>query len=112
MPGNRERRLVERGLMLPTAPAPAAAYVPFTRSGKILFIAGQVPRVRDKPAFIGILGATISLEEGQKAARLCALNVMAQIKAAAGDLDQVASILRLVGYVASTSDFKEHHKVM
>ena len=81
-------------------------------SGKILFIAGQVPRIQDKPAFIGILGATISLEEGQRAAQFCALNVMAQIKAAAGDLDCVASILRLVGYVASTADFKEHHKVM
>jgi enamine deaminase RidA (YjgF/YER057c/UK114 family) len=52
------------------------------------------------------------LEEGQRAAQLCALNILAQIKAAAGDLDCVASILRLVGYVASTADFKEHHKVM
>jgi enamine deaminase RidA (YjgF/YER057c/UK114 family) len=75
-------------------------------------ISPQVPRVRDKPAFIGILGATLSLEEGQRAAQLCALNILAQIKAAAGDLDCVASILRLVGYVASTADFKEHHKVM
>src|SRR5581483_1034671 len=74
--------------------------------------AGQVPRIEGKPAFIGALGATMSLEEGQKAARLCALNVMAQIKAAVGDLDQVASILRWVGYVASTADFKEHHIVM
>jgi enamine deaminase RidA (YjgF/YER057c/UK114 family) len=78
----------------------------------MLFVAGQVPRLEGKPAFIGILGATISLKNGQSAARLCALNVMTQIKAAVGDLDRVASVLRLVGYVASTPDFKEHHIVM
>lgn len=112
MPGTRESYLSQRGLMLPAAPKPAASYIPFTRSGKILYIAGQVPRIESKPAFVGLLGADISLEEGQKAAQLCALNIMAQIKAAAGDLDRVASVLRLVGYVASTSSFNEHHKVM
>src|SRR5690348_4495549 len=112
MAGNRERRLSEMGFTLPPAPTPAAAYIPFKRSGAILFVAGQVPRRDGKAAFIGTLGATISLENGQSAARLCAMNVMAQIKAAVGDLDQVTSILRLVGYVASTVEFKEHHIVM
>jgi enamine deaminase RidA (YjgF/YER057c/UK114 family) len=112
MSGLREARLIQRGLIIPTAPVPAANYVPFKLSGNILYVAGQVPRLNGKSAFIGILGRDISLEDAQRAARLCCLNILSQIKAAIGDLDEVCSVIRLVGYVASTSDFVEQHLVM
>ena len=112
MSGSREAHLIHRGLIIPAAPAPAANYAPFKRSGNILYIAGQVPRQNGKSAFIGILGKNINLEEAQRAAQLCCLNILSQIKAAIGDLDNVSSIIRLVGYVASTPDFKEQHLVM
>ncbi|MGT2465814.1 RidA family protein [Mesorhizobium atlanticum] len=112
MPGLREAQLIRRGLILPTAPVPAANYVPLKRSGNILYVAGQVPRVNGKTAFVGILGRSIDVEQAQRAAQLCGLNILSQIKAAVGDLDRVSSVIRLVGYVASTPDFREHHVVM
>lgn len=112
MPGLREAQLIERGFVLPTAPAPAANYVPFKLSGSTLYIAGQVPRQNGKSAFVGILGKDITIDDAQQAAQLCCLNIVSQIKAAIGDLDNVSSVIRLVGYVASTPDFKEQHLVM
>jgi enamine deaminase RidA (YjgF/YER057c/UK114 family) len=112
MPGLREAKLIQRGLRIPVAPAPAANYLPFKRSAGILYIAGQVPRLDGKTAFVGILGRNINVDEAQRAAQLCCLNIFSQIKAAIGDLDQVSSVIRLVGYVASTPDFKEQHLVM
>jgi enamine deaminase RidA (YjgF/YER057c/UK114 family) len=112
MSGLREAHLIQRGLILPTAPVSAANYVPFKFSGNVLYIAGQVPRQNGKTAFTGVLGKRISLEEGQRAAQLCCLNILSQIKAAVGDLDKVSSVIRLAGYVASTLDFKEQHLVM
>jgi enamine deaminase RidA (YjgF/YER057c/UK114 family) len=112
MAGECEARLAKLGLTLPPAPAPVASYVPFTRSGNILFVSGQIPLEGGKPTFIGQLGASLTIEEGQAAARLCTLNAFAQLKAAAGDLDRVRRVLRLVGYVACASDFTDAHKVM
>lgn len=112
MPGLREAQLIRRGLILPITPVPAANYVPFKRSGNILYVAGQVPRVNGKTAFVGILGSSIDVEQAQRAAQLCCLNILSQIRAAVGNLDKVSSVIRLVGYVASTSDFKEQHLVM
>ncbi|TIW43641.1 MAG: RidA family protein [Mesorhizobium sp.] len=112
MPGLRQTRLIELGLKIPTAPIPAANYVPFRLCGNILYLAGQVPRVDGKSAYVGTLGNGISLEDAQKAARICGLNILSQIKAAIGDLDEVSSVIRLVGYVASTPSFKEQHLVM
>lgn len=112
MSGLREAHLIQRGLILPMAPVPAANYVPFKFSGSVLYIAGQVPRQNGKTAFTGILGKSINLEEARSAAQLCCLNILSQIKAAIGDLDKVCSVIRLVGYVASTPDFKEQHLVM
>jgi enamine deaminase RidA (YjgF/YER057c/UK114 family) len=112
MAGTCEARLTQLGLTLPPAPAAVASYVPFTRSGSILFVSGQIPLADGKPAFVGRLGAEVTLEQGQAAARLCALNALAQLKAAAGDLDNVVRVLRLVGYVACTPDFLDAHKVM
>jgi enamine deaminase RidA (YjgF/YER057c/UK114 family) len=98
MSGLREAHLIQRGLIIPTAPVPAANYVPFKLSGNVLYIAGQVPRQNGKTAFTGVLGKSISLEEAQRAAQLCCLNILSQIKAAVGDLGKVSSVIRLVGY--------------
>ena len=84
MAGKIENRLKELGIELPVGPAPVANYVPYVQSGQLVFIAGQIPLVGGKPAYVGILGDTVSVEEGQAAARLCAINVISQIKAACG----------------------------
>ena len=87
------------GIQLPSPPVPVASYVPYTISGKLVIISGQIPVADGKPQFIGKLGADISLEDGKKAARLCALNLLAQLKAACGgDLDRVKA-LRAAGRV-------------
>lgn len=108
-----EQRLAERGLALPEAPAPAANYVPFTTAGKLVFISGQLPLQGGGVAVAGRLGDGVTLEQGQAAARLCALNLLAQAKAAAGgDLDRLARCLKLGGFVACTADFTDHPKVV
>lgn len=106
MAGKIEARLAELGLELPGAAAPVANYIPFTVTGSIVFVSGQVPR-RDGAIWpVGKLGAGVSLETGQEAAKNCFLAMLAHVKAAAGgDLDRVKRVLRLTGYVASTADF-------
>jgi enamine deaminase RidA (YjgF/YER057c/UK114 family) len=117
MAGRIEARLQELGIQLPTPPAPVANYVPYAVSGKLVFIAGQVPFVDGKIAFTGKCSPTpiggVSIERGAEAARVCFLNGLAQLKAAAGgDLDRVARIVQLRGYVACTPDFLDHPKVI
>lgn len=112
MPGKIEARLAELGIDLPDAPAPAANYVPAVRSGDLVFISGQVPKTADG-LITGKLGADHSVEEGQKTARVCAINLIAQMKAACdGDLDRVARVVKLLGFVNSTPDFPDHPKVV
>jgi enamine deaminase RidA (YjgF/YER057c/UK114 family) len=107
-----EQRLFGLGLELPAPPAPVASYVPFTLSGPLVVISGQIPLVGGKPQFIGKLGAEISLEDGKAAARLCALNLLAQLKSACGgDLDRVKRCLRLGVFVNATPDFTRHPEV-
>lgn len=112
MAGQTASRLAELGIVLPDAPAPAANYVPFVRSGNQLFISGQLPMNADGIQFVGRLGDTISVEDGQKAARLCAINLLAQANAALGDLDQVVQLIKLNGFVASAPDFGDQPKVI
>jgi enamine deaminase RidA (YjgF/YER057c/UK114 family) len=108
-----EQRLAARGLELPEAPAPAANYVPYTISGKLLFVAGQVPFSHGQVAVRGRLGDGVSLERGQEAARLCALNLLAQARAACGgDLGRLARCLKLGGFVSCTAEFTDHAKVV
>ena len=107
-----EDRLAELGETLPEAPAPAANYVPFVVSGKTVYISGQISQ-GPGGNLLGKLGETASTEEGAEAAKRCALSILAQAKAAAGgDLDRVARIVKLTGFVNSTSGFTDQPKVI
>ncbi|HUL89974.1 MAG TPA: RidA family protein [Pseudolabrys sp.] len=113
MAGSVEKRLSSLGVTLPTPATPIANYVPFVRSGNMLVVSGQICFGADgKLVAKGQLGAAVSLEEGQKAARACAINLLAQIKAALGDLDKVVRVLRLGGFINSAPGFTEGPKVM
>ena len=108
-----EQRLAAHGLELPDAPAPAANYVPYTISGKLVFVAGQLPFRNGQVAVAGRLGEDVSLEQGQEAARLCALNLLAQARAAcAGDLSRLARCLKLGGFVSCVPGFTDHPAVI
>jgi enamine deaminase RidA (YjgF/YER057c/UK114 family) len=113
MAGYIDARLNELGIELPPASKPGGNYVPFVRTGNLLFISGQVPIVDGKPAWIGHLGKDISIEEGAAAARVCALALIAQAKVALdGDLDRITRVVKLTGFVACTPDFKDPPKVV
>lgn len=112
MSGTIEDRLTEMGINLPEAPAAAANYVPFVLMDKLLFISGQLPMRDGAPACQGKLGGDLGIEEGQQAARLCAINILAQAKAALGDLERIEQCMRLNGFVNATPDFSEHPAVI
>jgi enamine deaminase RidA (YjgF/YER057c/UK114 family) len=108
-----ESRLAGLGLKLPDAPSPAANYVPYVVSGGLAFIAGQAPVVDGQYQSVGRVGAEVTLEQAQAAAQLCAINVLAQVKAAAGgDWSRVTRCVRLCGYVSSAPGFFEQPKVL
>ena len=111
MPNPIEERLSTLGVTLPPAAAPAANYVPFVLEGSLLTISGQLPIEGGVVAVAGKLGADVSLEEGQRAARLCAINILAQAKAALGDLARIRRCVKLGGFVASTPGFTDQHLV-
>ena len=108
-----DTRLAELGLTLPAAPSPAANYVPFTIAKGLIFIAGQAP-VRDgKYAFTGRVGNEVTVEDAQAAARLCGLNILAQVKSAvAGDWSRLKGCVRICGYISSAPGFFEQPKVL
>jgi enamine deaminase RidA (YjgF/YER057c/UK114 family) len=113
MSGKIEARFKELGIELPKATAPIANYVPFTVSGNIVVVSGQVSVRSGKAEFVGKLGAGISIPDGQQAARLCGLNVLAHLKVAAGgDLDRVKRVLRLGGFVNCTPEFTDMPQVV
>lgn len=102
-----EARLQELGYQLPEAPTPVAAYVPFVKTGSLVFISGQGCVRNGQVMFKGKVGREYSEEEGQEAARLCCLNLLAQLKKACdGDLDRVKRIVKLLGWVNCTDDFE------
>ncbi len=108
-----ERRLKDLGITMPKPAKPVASYEGYVRSGNLVFVSGQVPFVDGKIAVSGKLGGTVSLSDGQKAARICAINIIAQINdATGGDLSRVARIVKLTGYVAVTPDFIDIPKVI
>jgi len=108
-----EQKLKELGLELPPAPAPAANYVPYTLENGILFISGQVPlNAEGKLEFLGKIGKDMDQEQGAASARLCALNGLAQMRAALGSLDRVKKVLRIGGFVNCTDDFTNQPEVI
>lgn len=109
---NIENRLTELGIQLPEAPAPMAAYVPVKRVGNLIFISGQGPVLNGTFPYIGKVGSDLTFEDGYKAARLCGLNLIAQLKKALGDLDNVKNIIHVKGFVASANDFYSQPQVV
>lgn len=112
MSGEIEAKIKALGLTLPSAPAPVANYVPSLISGDLLFVAGQISRAPDGKVVTGLLGANATVDQGVAAAKICALNILAQAKAALGDLDRVHQLIKLTGFVAATADFADHPKVL
>ncbi|WP_417513366.1 RidA family protein [Minwuia sp.] len=109
MAGKIETRLKELGIELPKASSPAANYVPYAVTGHQVFVAGQVPFWNGELMSIGRLGDDFSVEDGQKAARTCALNIIAQLRQACdGDLDRIKRIVKLGCFVNCTADFTQH----
>ena len=107
-----EARLARLGVTLSAAAAPAANYLPYVRHDGLLYVSGQLPLATQGLAFRGRLGESVTLEEGRKAARLCAVNILAQAKAALdGDLARIRQIVRITCFVASSPHFSDHHLV-
>jgi len=108
-----EDKLKELKIELPDAPDPVGAYVAYKITNNFLYISGQLPIGKDGTVIKGKLGKDLSLEDGQKASKLCVLNILAQAKKAMnGDLNNIKSCLKITGFVNSTEDFKDHPKVI
>ena len=111
--GKIDARLKELGIEIPTAAAPVANYVGWVRTGNLVFTAGQVPLEDGKFHYVGKVGGEISLEDAVAAAKLCAINIIAQVKAACGgDLDKVKRVVKLVGFVNGVPGFADQPKVI
>ena len=113
MSGKIEARLKELGIELPQPAAPVANYVPYTVSGNLVFISGQICQWNGELRFVGKLGAAIGIADGREAARLCALNILAHLRVACGgDLDRVRRCLRVGGFVNCTPEFTDMPQVV
>ncbi|TPM35949.1 RidA family protein [Mesorhizobium sp. B2-3-5] len=106
-----EKRLSDLGVTLPVAAAPAANYVPYCRTGNLLFTAGQLPLKDGKLQASGLLGRDVGTAAGKDAAKYCAINILAQAKAALGDLENIRRLVKITVFVASATDFVEQHLV-
>lgn len=112
MTGRIDAHLKELGITLPVPPAPVASYVPAVKSGTLVFLSGQIPATAEGLQFIGIVGQELSVEDGKAAARLCGINLLAQIKAACdGDLDRVKRCVKLSVFVNAVPGFTQHPEV-
>ena len=110
---NIENKLKELNIELPNAPDPVGAYVAFKKINNLLFISGQLPISKDGKIIKGKIGKDLTLEEGQKASKLCVINIFAQVKKALkGDLNKVKNCVKITGFVNSTDDFKDQPKVI
>ena len=113
MAGRIDAKLAELGIILPTPMAPIANYVPFVRTGDLVVVSGQVPAQDGKVAITGKVTDGLTIEQGVAAARLCFVNVLAQLKVSCGgDLDRVQQVVRLGGFVAAPASFSQHAVVM
>ena len=110
---NIEKKLKELNIELPNAPDPVGAYVAFKKVNNLLFISGQLPISNDGKMIKGQIGKDLTLEDGQKASKLCVVNILSQVKKAMhGDLSRVKNCIKITGYVNSTDDFKNQPKVI
>ena len=108
-----ENKLKELGIILPNAPDPVGAYVAFKQINNLLFISGQLPISNDGKILKGKIGKNLNLADGQKASKLCVLNILAQLKKAVnGDLNRVKNCVKITGYVNSSDDFTDQPKVI
>jgi enamine deaminase RidA (YjgF/YER057c/UK114 family) len=107
-----ETRLAALGITLPTPAKPAANYIPTVQTGSLVFVSGQIPFGPNGLEHIGRLGADVDIATGAQAARLCAINLLAQLKAHVGDLDRVSRCVKLTGFVNSTPEFGDQPKVV
>jgi enamine deaminase RidA (YjgF/YER057c/UK114 family) len=112
MAGEIEARLQALDLIVPEAKAPIGSYVPYLHLDGQLFVSGQLPLRDGKLVAEGKIGAGLNLSQGQEAARVCAINILAQAKAALRDLDRIVQLLRLNGFVNAVPDFSDHPKVL
>src|SRR5260370_6023594 len=112
MSGTIDKKLDELGIELPVPAAPIANYVGFVRSGRLLFVSGQICLADGALVATGKLGSQVTVEQGQTAARACAVNLLAQVKAALGDLDKVVRVVRLGGFTYSAPDFLDRPEVL
>lgn len=111
--GRVDERIAALGLELPEPAPPAATYVPYVQSGSLVFVAGQITSWKGERRFIGKVGQDYGLDEARQAARIVALNILAQVRAACGgDLDRVRRCVRLGGFVNCTPDFNDHPLVI
>ena len=107
-----EERLKSLNITLPNPPKPAGAYIPVVKSDHTVYVSGQIPIEDGKVAFKGKVPSTQSLEQAQSAAKLCAINALAQLKSELGSLDKISRILKVSGFVNSEPDFTEQPKVI
>ena len=113
MAGTAEDRLKELGINLPPVPSPQGNYIPYTVAGNLVFVAGQGAITSEGIKHMGCVGSDVSLEEAQESARLCAINIIAIVKAASGgDLERVVQCVKLGGFVNCAADFTDHPKVI
>ena len=110
---NVEKKLKDLNIQIPKAPDPVGAYVAYKKTGNLLFISGQLPISNDGKIIKGKIGKDLTLEDGQKASKLCAINILAQVKRALnGDLNEVKNCVKITGYVNSVDNFKDQPKVI
>lgn len=112
MTSSVETALAGLGLALPEANAPVANYVPYVRTGNLLFVSGQISKTTSGAVVNGKLGVDVDVAGGQKAAELCALNILSQVKAAIGDLDKIVRVVRLNAFVNSAPEFTDQPQVV
>lgn len=113
MAGTIDARLSELGIDIPTPATPAANYVPFVKSGNLVFVSGQIPMVDGKIEGVGVVGQDLTTDDARKIAEICGKNLIAQARAACdGDLDKVKRVVKLGGFVRCTSDFTEQPEVI
>ena len=112
MAGKIDARLQELGITLPVAAAPVANYVAYVISGNQLWISGQLPMQDGALKYTGLTGDAVSVDEAADAARVCAMNILSQAKAALGDLDRITRIVKLTGFVNAVPGFTDQPKVI